>query len=77
MGVVTSLVGWATLLLPFETAAAVQVGAFGGFWLYEHRVLGPGLVPGRYLALRRWLTLMACASLGLSLMAPTIVPPRM
>jgi len=77
MGVVPSLVGWATLLLPFETAAAVQVGAFGGFWLYEHRVLGPGLVPGRYLTLRRWLTLMACASLGLSLMAPTLVPPRM
>lgn len=74
IGVVPSLVGWATLLVPFETAVAVQVAAFGGFWLYEHRVLGPRVVPQEYLALRRWLTLVVCASLGLALMAPTLVP---
>jgi len=74
IGVVPSLVGWATLLVPFETAVAVQVAAFGGFWLYEHRVLGAGVVPQEYLALRRWLTLVVCASLGLALMAPTLVP---
>ena len=77
IGVIPSLVGWLTLLLPFETAVAVQVGAFGGFWLYEHRVLGPAVVPPAYLALRRWLTLVACASLGLALMAPALVPARL
>lgn len=75
-GVLPSLVGWATLLMPFETAVAVQVGAFGGFWLYEHRVLGPAVLPGAYLALRRWLTLMACVALGVALMAPALVPGR-
>ena len=73
-GVVPSLAGWATLLLPFETAAALQVAAFGGFWLYEHRVLGPSVLPAAYLALRRWLTLIVCASIGLALMAPSLVP---
>lgn len=73
-GVVPSLVGWATLLLPFETAAALQVGAFGGFWLYEHRVLGPAVLPPAYLALRRGLTLVVVASLGLALMAPSLAP---
>lgn len=74
IGVVPSLLGWASLLLPFEQAAALQVAAFGGFWLYEHRVLGPELVPPAYLSLRRWLTLGVIASLGLALMAPTLVP---
>ena len=52
----------------------MQVGAFGGFWLYEHRFLGAAILPPAYLALRRWLTLIVCAALGLSLMAPTLVP---
>ena len=73
-GVLPSLVGWAALLLPFDTAAALQVGAFGAFWLYEHRVLGPTVLPPAYLALRRWLTLVVIASLGLALMAPALVP---
>lgn len=77
IGVLPSLVGWATLLMAFEPAVAVQVGAFGGFWLYEHRVLGPRVVPPPYMALRRWLTLVACASLGLALMAPALAPTRM
>ena len=77
IGVLPSLVGWATLLLGFETAVAVQVGCFGGFWLYEHRVLGTGILPAPYMVLRRWLTLVACASLGLALMAATLTPTRL
>jgi hypothetical protein len=73
-GVVPSLVGWVALLLPFEQAAAVLVAAFGLFWLYEHRVLGAAVLPAEYLALRRWLTLGVVASMGLALMAPTLVP---
>lgn len=74
VGVLPSLVGWLTLLLPFETAVAIQVVSFGGFWMYEHRVLGADIIPPAYLALRRWLTLVAIASLGLALMAPSLVP---
>ena len=74
VGVLPALVGWASLLLPFDAAIAVQVACFGGFWLYEHRVLGPAVMPPAYLALRRWLTLVACASLALALMSPTLVP---
>jgi hypothetical protein len=73
-GVVPSLVGWVALLLPFERAAAVLVAGFGLFWLYEHRVLGPAVLPQDYLALRRWLTLGVVASMGLALMAPSLVP---
>jgi hypothetical protein len=72
IGVVPSLVGWVALLAPFETAAAIQVGAFGAFWLYEHRVLGPSVLPAAYLALRRWLTVGVVASLGLALMVPSL-----
>lgn len=73
-GVVPSLVGWVALLLAFEQAAAVLVAGFGLFWLYEHRVLGPAVLPPDYLALRRWLTLGVVASMGLALMAPALVP---
>jgi len=72
IGVMPSLAGWIALLLPFESAAAIQVGAFGAFWLYEHRVLGPAVLPPAYLALRRRLTLGVIASLGLALMAPSL-----
>ena len=73
-GIIPSLVGWASLLLPFETAAAMQVAAFGGFWLYEHRVLGPQALPPAYLGLRRWLTLIVCVSIAMALMAPSLAP---
>jgi hypothetical protein len=73
-GVVPSLVGWVALLLPFEQAAAILVAGFGLFWLYEHRVLGAAVLPADYLALRRWLTLGVVASMGLALMASTLVP---
>lgn len=73
-GVIPSLVGWASLLLPFETAAALQVAGFGGFWLYEHRVLGPQVLPPAYLGMRRWLTLIVCVSIAMALMAPSLAP---
>ena len=73
-GVLPSLVGWGALLLPFEQAAAVLVAGFGLFWLYEHRVLGSTVLPPDYLALRRWLTLGVVASMGLALMASSLVP---
>jgi hypothetical protein len=72
IGVLPSLAGWLTLLLPFEKALAAQVAVFGGFWLYEHRVLGPDIIPPAYLAMRRWLTLAVIASLGLAMMAPSL-----
>lgn len=74
VGVLPALAGWTTLLLPFEQAVATQVVCFGGFWLYEHRVLGAAVLPAGYLALRRWLTLIVCASLALALMAPALRP---
>lgn len=73
IGVLPSLLGWGSLFLPHEQALAVQVACFGGFWLYEHRVLGPAVLPAEYLALRRWLTLAVCASLALALMGPSLV----
>jgi hypothetical protein len=72
--VLLPLAGWAALLLPFEKAAAVQVAALGGFWLYEHRLLGPAVLGNDYLALRRWQTLVMITALGLALMAPSLVP---
>jgi hypothetical protein len=73
IGVLPSLAGWLSLLLPLEKALAAQVAVFGAFWLYEHRVLGPGVIPPAYLAMRRWLTLVAIAALGLATMAPSLV----
>jgi hypothetical protein len=71
-GVLPSLAGWASLLLPYEQALAAQVACFGGFWLYEHRVLGAAVLTPGYLALRRWLSLIVCATLALALMAPAL-----
>jgi hypothetical protein len=70
IGVLPSLAGWAALLLPLEQALAVQVACFGGFWLYEHRVLGAAVLGEEYLALRRGLTIAVCATLAFALMAP-------
>lgn len=68
IGVLPSLAGWVALLLPDRYALALLVAAFGGFWLYEHRVVGTALLPGGYLGLRRHLSLAACASLTLGLL---------
>jgi hypothetical protein len=66
IGVVPQLVAAATLLMAAETALVTQMIAFGALWLYEHRVLGPGLFGTAYLDLRRNLTL---GVLGLQLAA--------
>ena len=68
IGVLPSLAGWVALLLPDRYALALLVAAFGGFWLYEHRVVGTALLPGGYLGLRRYLSLAACALLTLGLL---------
>lgn len=73
IGVLPSLFGWGSLFLPHEQALAVQVACFGGFWLYEHRMLGADVLTPGYLALRRPLTLAACASLALALMGPSLL----
>lgn len=70
IGVLPSLAGWAALLLPYEQALALLVACFGGFWLYEHRVLGAAVLGEDYLALRRGLTIGVCATLAFALMAP-------
>jgi hypothetical protein len=69
IGVVPSLAGWIALLLPDRYALALLVVAAGAFWLYEHRVVGPALLPPAYLDLRRHLSLAACALLTLALLA--------
>lgn len=74
IGVMPSLAGVASTFMAFEMAMVVQVAAFGGWWFYENRVLGPGIVPADYIALRRWLTLVVIAALGLSLMSSALVP---
>ena len=72
IGVLPSLLGWGSLFLPHEQALAAQVACFGGFWLYEHRVLGADVMTASYLGLRRWLTLVVCASLAMALMGPSL-----
>lgn len=74
LAVLPAVAGAAAVLLPLETAIAVLVGAFGGCWLYENRVLGPAIVPPAYLALRRWFTLGVVAALGLALMSSSLAP---
>jgi hypothetical protein len=68
VGVLPALAGWVALLLPDRYALALLVVAFGGFWLYEHRVVGTALLPSGYLDLRRQLSLAVCALLTLGLL---------
>lgn len=68
-GVVPALAGWVALLLPEREALALLVVAFGGFWLYEHRLVGSRLLPLDYLRLRRSLSLAVCALLTLGLLS--------
>lgn len=63
--ILPSVVATAAVLLGGQRGLAALVGGFGLFWLYEHRRLGEAL-PGDYLALRRNLTLMVCATLALT-----------
>lgn len=68
IGVLPSLAGWIALLLPDRYALTLLVVAFGGFWLYEHRVVGTALLPSGYLDLRRHLSVAACSLLTLGLL---------
>jgi len=49
-----------------QRGLALLVVGSGGFWLYEHRVLGAQL-PAAYLNLRRQLTLATCMLLALTM----------
>ncbi len=69
MAVLPALVGAGAWFLPPTAALAVLVAGFGGWWMYEHRVLGPMFLPLSYLRLRRELTLVVCVTLAVILMA--------
>ena len=69
IGVLPSLAGWVALLLPDRYALALLVVSFGGFWLYEHRAVGPAFLPPGYLDLRRRLSLAVCALLTIGLLS--------
>jgi Protein of unknown function (DUF3429) len=58
----------AAAVLGGQHGLALLVVGFGGFWLYEHRVLGAALPP-EWLALRRNLTLASCMLLALTMFA--------
>ncbi len=49
-----------------QRALALLVIGFGGFWLYEHRVLGAAL-PQEYLNQRRQLSVAICVVLALTM----------
>jgi hypothetical protein len=69
IGVLPALAGWVALLLPDRYALALLVAGFGGFWLYEHRAVGPTFLPPGYLDLRRQLSLAVCALLTIGLLS--------
>lgn len=58
----------AAAVLGGQRGLALLVVGFGGFWLYEHRLLGAALPPD-WLALRRNLTLGSCMLLALIMFA--------
>jgi hypothetical protein len=53
---VPAVLGAAGIVIGGQRGLALLVVGWGGFWLYEHRVLG-SLLPEAYLNLRRQLTL--------------------
>jgi hypothetical protein len=63
-----ALGGAAAVVLGGQRGLAILVAGLGGFWLYEHRVLGAALPPG-WLSLRRNLTLATCMLLALIMFA--------
>jgi hypothetical protein len=64
----TTVCAAAVVTLGGQRGLALAVVGLGGFWLYEHRVLGASLPP-QWLALRRNLTLAACMLLALIMFA--------
>jgi hypothetical protein len=61
-----ALVGCAAVVIGGQRALALLVVGFGGFWLYEHRVVGTAL-PEDYLNLRRQLSMATCLVLALTM----------
>ncbi len=62
------LCGAAAVVVAGQRGLAILVAGLGGFWLYEHRVLGAALPPV-WLSLRRNLTLASCMLLALVMFA--------
>jgi hypothetical protein len=69
-GVVPSLVAAAALLMAPEAAIGTLMIGVAGVWLWEHRVLGPGVLPKAYLDLRRTLTVGVLLILLVALLGP-------
>jgi hypothetical protein len=61
-----ALLGSAAVVIAGQRGLALLVIGFGGFWLYEHRVVGTEL-PGDYLNLRRQLSIAICLVLALTM----------
>jgi Protein of unknown function (DUF3429) len=65
-GLVAPLIGAVGVVVGGQRGLGLLVVGFGGFWLYEHRVLGE-LLPPAYLGLRRPITLAICMLLAVIL----------
>ena len=61
-----AVIGSAAVVIAGQRGLALLVVGFGGFWLYEHRVLGAAL-PEDYLNLRRQLAMATCLVLALTM----------
>jgi hypothetical protein len=68
LGVVPALIGWGALLLPPWAGLTVLIAGFLGVWAAEESGAREGLVPARYLWLRRLLTLAVVVILSAVLM---------
>lgn len=61
-----AVIGTAAVVVAGQRGLALLVVGFGGFWLYEHRVVGAAL-PEDYLNLRRQLSMAICLVLALTM----------
>lgn len=68
LGVVPALVGWGALLLPPWAGLTVLIGGFLAVWAAEESGAREGLVPSRYLWLRRLLTFAVVVVLSATLL---------
>lgn len=68
LATVPALVGWGALLLPAWAGMTVLIGGYLAVWAAEESGAREGLVPSRYLWLRRLLTLAVVVILSATLM---------
>lgn len=68
LGVVPALIGWGALLLPAWLGLIALIAGFLAVWAGEESGAREGLVPSRYLWLRRLLTLAVVVILSAMLM---------